>query len=406
MAATGAHSLSERRLSVGDYIVLSSSSGCEYGYIKWLGNLPELGDELFAGIEFKNQIGYGTGDFFGQRLFQADWGHASLVPAMNLERAEDLHSKAVRSDSLPSVDLATLRIGPSPPLPPKSLTAKAGKASRQDSRNQSLPAASLPATISSLRTPFGRWISSESLVLTESFSATRTAGCFPCYLCRDLPLQSGLTSSICFEVLDLSTKFGGILCFGVASVPITEDSIKDLLVIPVMLMFSKEEKSRWFTSSIYVRKGEKVRILRSESAVMVVRQDKFTENSLAFDLDREAVVYPFFCFTGAVTSIRLLNHNMESMPKWAPVAKPRQSKAVPESEPKRKVEAEGFECGICKDKPRAYMCSPCNHVEYCEECMLGLCVYSIASGKQVKLQRRCFAIKSLSLLAGELLFYN
>lgn len=79
----------EPQLKIGDQIVWFSDNGPEYGSVKWLGKLPDVGPEWIAGVDFVNPIGSGTGTYNDYRLFQTKLNHASLVPIIGLIRATD-----------------------------------------------------------------------------------------------------------------------------------------------------------------------------------------------------------------------------------------------------------------------------------------------------------------------------
>jgi len=73
----------------GDEIVWLSDYGPEYGKVKWLGKLPDLGDHWMAGIHFDNPVGTGSGLYNNIQLFDAPPRHASLVPVIGLMKASD-----------------------------------------------------------------------------------------------------------------------------------------------------------------------------------------------------------------------------------------------------------------------------------------------------------------------------
>lgn len=76
-------------LSINDRIVWISDNGPEYGNVRWLGKLPDLGHEWMAGVEFENPVGSGTGLYKDCQLFETDLNHASLVPIIGLIKASD-----------------------------------------------------------------------------------------------------------------------------------------------------------------------------------------------------------------------------------------------------------------------------------------------------------------------------
>lgn len=76
-------------LDFGDRIVWISDTGPEYGLVKWLGKLPDVGSDWMAGVDFDNAVGSGTGLYNDHQLFDAPMNHASLVPVIGLMKAED-----------------------------------------------------------------------------------------------------------------------------------------------------------------------------------------------------------------------------------------------------------------------------------------------------------------------------
>lgn len=76
-------------LSMDERIVWISDNGPEYGNIRWLGKLPDLGKEWMAGVEFDNPVGSGTGLYKDRQLFVTPLNHASLVPVIGLLKASD-----------------------------------------------------------------------------------------------------------------------------------------------------------------------------------------------------------------------------------------------------------------------------------------------------------------------------
>lgn len=76
-------------LSMDERIVWISDNGPEYGNVRWLGKLPDLGKEWMAGVEFDNPVGSGTGLYKDRQLFVTPLNHASLVPVIGLLKASD-----------------------------------------------------------------------------------------------------------------------------------------------------------------------------------------------------------------------------------------------------------------------------------------------------------------------------
>uniref|UniRef100_T1KJA6 ubiquitinyl hydrolase 1 n=1 Tax=Tetranychus urticae TaxID=32264 RepID=T1KJA6_TETUR len=89
-------------LTIGNRIVWLSDNGPEFGYIKWLGKLPDVGPDWMAGVHFDNPVGSGTGIYNDYQLFDAPVYHASLVPVIGLLRAEDFTGDPPPSSALSS----------------------------------------------------------------------------------------------------------------------------------------------------------------------------------------------------------------------------------------------------------------------------------------------------------------
>lgn len=95
-------------LSLNERIVWISDNGPEYGNVRWLGKLPDLGTEWMAGVEFDNPVGSGTGLYRDRQLFVTPLNHASLVPIIGLLKASDYDEPPrppARSSSIRLIDL-------------------------------------------------------------------------------------------------------------------------------------------------------------------------------------------------------------------------------------------------------------------------------------------------------------
>ncbi|XP_077542882.1 ubiquitin carboxyl-terminal hydrolase CYLD isoform X2 [Haemaphysalis longicornis] len=76
-------------LQINDRVVWVSDHGPEYGTVRWLGHLHDTSQDLMVGVEFDNRVGTGTGKYRDRQLFEAQLGHASLIPLLGLLRADD-----------------------------------------------------------------------------------------------------------------------------------------------------------------------------------------------------------------------------------------------------------------------------------------------------------------------------
>lgn len=95
-------------LSINERIVWISDNGPEYGNVRWLGKLPDLGKEWMVGVEFDNPVGSGTGLYRDRQLFVTPLNHASLVPIIGLLKASDFDEPPrppARTSSVKLIDI-------------------------------------------------------------------------------------------------------------------------------------------------------------------------------------------------------------------------------------------------------------------------------------------------------------
>lgn len=72
-------------------VVWFSDTGPEKATVKWVGRLPGATDtDVYAGVEFDNPVGSGSGKYRKRELFQSRRGHAALVPVLGLMKASDV----------------------------------------------------------------------------------------------------------------------------------------------------------------------------------------------------------------------------------------------------------------------------------------------------------------------------
>uniref|UniRef100_A0A1I7UHH7 ubiquitinyl hydrolase 1 n=1 Tax=Caenorhabditis tropicalis TaxID=1561998 RepID=A0A1I7UHH7_9PELO len=83
---------------VGDQCVWNNNGAEERGVIKYIGFLKGH-KTLYAGVEFKNNIGAGTGVFNKEQLFHAKDGHAGFVELSTLESPSSNSSSASASSA-------------------------------------------------------------------------------------------------------------------------------------------------------------------------------------------------------------------------------------------------------------------------------------------------------------------
>ena len=88
-------------LQISDKVVWLSDNGPEYGIVKWLGKLPDVGNDWMAGVDFINPVGTGTGLYNDHKLFETKVNHASLVPIVGLMKATDFLGKSNIEDTIP-----------------------------------------------------------------------------------------------------------------------------------------------------------------------------------------------------------------------------------------------------------------------------------------------------------------
>lgn len=82
-------------------VVWLSDSGPQFGRVKWLGWIPDLGDHWMAVVDFDNPVASDTwiGFYSGEKLFEASTNHSGLLPVVCLMEAADFNH--------PSSSLAT-----------------------------------------------------------------------------------------------------------------------------------------------------------------------------------------------------------------------------------------------------------------------------------------------------------
>ena len=102
-------------LKLGDKVVWLSDDGPEYGVVKWLGKLTDVGNEWMAGVDFFNPIGSGTGLYHDYKLFETKMNHASLVPIAGLIRANDYIGNYNNINSSNSKNADTILVAPLKP---------------------------------------------------------------------------------------------------------------------------------------------------------------------------------------------------------------------------------------------------------------------------------------------------
>ncbi|KPM04948.1 ubiquitin carboxyl-terminal hydrolase CYLD-like protein [Sarcoptes scabiei] len=101
-------------LKIGDRVVWLSDNGPEYGVVKWLGKLPDVGNDWMAGVDFVNPVGSGIGQYNNHQLFQTKMNHASLVPIIGLIRASDFQGAEINDIEKKDINKEIV-----PPIKPK-----------------------------------------------------------------------------------------------------------------------------------------------------------------------------------------------------------------------------------------------------------------------------------------------
>ncbi|KAK5975311.1 CAP-Gly domain-containing protein, partial [Trichostrongylus colubriformis] len=109
---------------VGDRCVWVSEGGRHKGTIKFIGHLKGHSN-LYAGVDFDEKVGKGTGVFQGEVLFQTPENHAGFVllsaleiiprPIVTPSNAPNRHISLVQKQA----SAESLRDMPSPPVPPR-----------------------------------------------------------------------------------------------------------------------------------------------------------------------------------------------------------------------------------------------------------------------------------------------
>jgi len=104
-------------VKVGDRVYLMTGGGekIEYALVLWVGNLPteHVGANVgtFAGVQFDNPVGKGTGNLGPVQYFHAKSGHAAFVPASMLHKVSADSLSLFSSSFVPPTPSSVLPIG-------------------------------------------------------------------------------------------------------------------------------------------------------------------------------------------------------------------------------------------------------------------------------------------------------
>ncbi|CAM1292767.1 CYLD (predicted) [Pycnogonum litorale] len=86
-------------LSIDDRVVWISDNGPEYGFVRWIGRLPDVRQhDWMVGVEFDNPVGTGTGNYNDHQLFLTTMNHAAIVPVLGLMKADDFLGMTNRTE--------------------------------------------------------------------------------------------------------------------------------------------------------------------------------------------------------------------------------------------------------------------------------------------------------------------
>lgn len=129
-------------LELHDRVVWLSDNGPEFGYVRWLGKLPDVGSDWMTGVDFDNPVGSGTGLYNDHQLFTARMNHASLVPVIGLMKASDFGGE----DPLDSVHPQVVQL---PQKPSRTKTTSSSPASKHSNRGSIVRDSPSPSTSSS-----------------------------------------------------------------------------------------------------------------------------------------------------------------------------------------------------------------------------------------------------------------
>ena len=231
----------------------------------------------------------------------------------------------------------------------------------------------------------GKWLANSSVSFDKFILTCTAARGSPSYIFKNMPLQR--VSSISFQVLEVESGRGRI-CFGVTTINPANRCVSELPADPLQL---KGNQRDWYTHTFSAVKGETITVMRSVKLFREQRSgDPYVE--FMFKLQSLDAVYPFFCFSGGIKSIRLIpsepsgptgrrNPGHGADGGWGSLsrsqlnspgaaARPPAPAPASTSTPASFDSDSGNECCICMDKKRVIICDPCGHAVYCAECKI------------------------------------
>ncbi|OQR72771.1 hypothetical protein BIW11_10171 [Tropilaelaps mercedesae] len=151
-------------LTLGDRVVWVLRDGPQFGWVRWVGRLPDVTDDGWTiGIEFDNPVGSGDGRFAGKRYFFGRQDHALFLPNANLMRADEYHLQVAKYDGFGSGNQKVM-VPPYTTLPSRANLLMAG----MDTEPQSEPCSASATPLQNKRSMFSAF----KLKKSKSFQET------------------------------------------------------------------------------------------------------------------------------------------------------------------------------------------------------------------------------------------
>lgn len=222
------------------------------------------------------------------------------------------------------------------------------------------------------------WLSND-FVSFHSFLLTRASITGPGYIFRDRPFSlDEQQPSICFEVM--AANFAGSMYMGATDQAVKGIDVESLPRDPMQLEERLDEQGTktWFPCKFNVRHGVKVRVDWAPGSMriqIVTESGTGVTHDVSLPIGR--AMYPFLVLTADVSCLRILRSNMTPIVDLCPGPS-----LLPRDRRRNRDSSSTGACGgdssgssssdllcyLCMDKERRLMCSPCNHVVFCEEC--------------------------------------
>ncbi|XP_022653090.1 uncharacterized protein LOC111246938 isoform X3 [Varroa destructor] len=157
-------------LTLGDRVVWVLRDGPQFGWVRWVGRLPDVTDDGWTiGVEFDNPVGSGDGRFAGKRYFFGRHDHALFLPNTNLMRADEYHLQVAKYDGFGLGNQKVL-VPPYTTLPPRTNQLTNGA----DNEPQSEPCSANATPVQNKRSMFRAFKLKKSKSLQETVEASES----------------------------------------------------------------------------------------------------------------------------------------------------------------------------------------------------------------------------------------